>query len=753
MGAILGPAFNLHAAPASLSAQPAAEDSIVSIVADAQGLPLVPPDQVPQFGTFWLGGAGGAVPLPCSPIGLPVYAIAEGQFLVADTSGEPAADSTTAAALTAQANALVNLITQIQTATARQRMRAMGMNVPPSPGGDGSGDGGDDYSPAYSPMIINSNLLWLEMVMVTNQTASLVIHPPPNDTNEVYELLYTTNLLTPATNWQWVLRSYPQATNLIVPNASDAQGFYRLRQPDDLIANDSLGTNFWTAFCGLYDDNNNELSLYISSPAGATGTVTTPGLLVNGPILVVTNCGDTTVNGTYVETSLTAQEQNDFGVTDPTGYVYGTNWVIAQGVGEWLMLAYDGGTGVYTSLYDKAGANLNGSATDWGPDPDPDWPYPTTLCAQVPLVNQFFTVAAGAVTNISIPLTVMLVDYDMVETNGIHITASAPVAVYGLDYDQFATAAFTGYPTTLLGTNYCVMAYPGYDGYSQLAIVATEDNTTVTIIPSPDADLFGPDGSYPYTNILQTGETYQVQGGNDVTGTLVTSDKPIVVLAGASLAYVQGAAGNPLVQEQLPVETWGTEALALSFAGRVNGDTYRVLAAYTNTIVLTNGVVAGTNQSGEFLEMVIDGPLVFQANQPIQVAHFANGGDYDHSETTHEGDPCEILLPPTGHCLETNIVTTGPAYIPGNGSNYPEGFDENYLNIIVVQSAITNTFVDGLTVPATNFVAIGTSGYYGAQLTLTNSGVHTVTSSQPVGVEVYGFGFYDAYGYFGGVVK
>jgi len=75
------------------------------------------------------------------------------------------------------------------------------------------------------------------------------------------------------------------------------------------------------------------------------------------------------------------------------------------------------------------------------------------------------------------------------------------------------------------------------------------------------------------------------------------------------------------------------------------------------------------------------------------------------------------------------------------------------LNIIVVQSAITNTFVDGLTVSATNFVAIGTSGYWGAQITLTNSGAHTVTSSQPVGIEAYGFGITDAYGCFGGIVK
>ena len=86
----------------------------------------------------------------------------------------------------------------------------------------------------------------------------------------------------------------------------------------------------------------------------------------------------------------------------------------------------------------------------------------------------------------------------------------------------------------------------------------------------------------------------------------------------------------------------------------------------------------------------------------------------------------------------------------------------NGLNIIVPQSAISSTLVDGLTVDATNFVAIGTSGYYGAQITVTNAldtnnveqaTSHTVISSQPVGVEFYGFTDWDAYGCFGGVVK
>jgi hypothetical protein len=69
------------------------------------------------------------------------------------------------------------------------------------------------------------------------------------------------------------------------------------------------------------------------------------------------------------------------------------------------------------------------------------------------------------------------------------------------------------------------------------------------------------------------------------------------------------------------------------------------------------------------------------------------------------------------------------------------------------QSATNSTLVDGIPVAATSFTAIGSSGYYGAQITVTNGGAHTVTSSQPVEVQVYGWGETDAYDYLGGFVN
>jgi hypothetical protein len=194
----------------------------------------------------------------------------------------------------------------------------------------------------------------------------------------------------------------------------------------------------------------------------------------------------------------------------------------------------------------------------------------------------------------------------------------------------------------------------------------------------------------------------------------------------------------------MPVDSWGKQVLALSFAGRAGGDVYRVLAATNDTVIFINGVPAGTNQAGQFFDMTIDGPVDFRASQPIQVAQFARGynsdSDSDLKPYPEAGDPCETLLPPTGHYLMTNIVVT------------PQGYDTNYLNIIVTKSAITNTLVDTLPVAATNFVAIGTNGFFGAQIPVVN-GVHKVISSQPVEVQVYGFGFCDAYSYFGGIVK
>ena len=256
----------------------------------------MPADQLPPVGTYWKvqnSPLGVLPPLPFPPHdpSVAVYAIGGGQFLVDETAGQlvyplPSSSGQTtlrtadyAAILQGQVDELLSFITWVQASQSSAQMSVLGLEGPPVPTGGGgtndwpSGGGGGLYGP-----IPTTNDLWLEILSmsVTNGTANLVIHPPWNVTNGVYDLLYCTNLAPPI-SWHWMLRTDPGQRNLTVFNAAPAQGFYRLGPPDDLVATSSLGTNFWVAFPLMYFAGG-KMSLYISSPVGAIGSVTIPGL-------------------------------------------------------------------------------------------------------------------------------------------------------------------------------------------------------------------------------------------------------------------------------------------------------------------------------------------------------------------------------------------------------------------------------------------------------------------------------------------
>ncbi len=576
-------------------------------------------------------------------------------------------------------------------------------------------------------------------------------------------------------------------------------------------AGSSLGTDFWLMYCDTYDEDDTfpVMSLLVTSPQGASGTVTAN---TNGPMLTMsgfTNFLDpgmyAQMTGTYVWTNLSPTVLTAF--ESAAGYNPGnvylkeaTNFIYLNPTTSppvWWWGYYDGSS-AQLNIFQGQGLGLDGALwriqsgfTTW----------PTSSCPGS-AVSLPFTVAAGGSTNLILPPETMFQPYDEVANGGVHVTANAPVAVYGSYYSPNDSAAVAVYPTPLLGTNYCLMARASsleganIPDASQFAIVATVTNTTVWILPSMTANLAGSLWANPIT--LQPGQVYQINSQdfdesdlingdfsieddftNDVTGTLVSSDKPIGVFAGANIAFVPDfntVAGNPLVQEQFPVNDWGTNIIAMSFAGRTNGDTFRILAAYSNTTVTVTGTVVTvtgfsdgitfgwsviTNNvtvtnfldAGDFFDVIVEGPVFIQANNPIQVAQFSNG---ENSDLAIYGDPAEILLPPTSHYLTTNVVVS----LPDDGVTGK--FVENFLNLLVPQSATNSTLLDGSIVAVTNYVAIGTSGYYGAQLTLTNAGTHIVTSSQAVGVEVYGFGGtpvdgplaggFDAYSYLGGWV-
>ncbi|MFM2005131.1 MAG: hypothetical protein RLZZ09_786, partial [Pseudomonadota bacterium] len=320
-----------------------------------------------------------------------------------------------------------------------------------------------------------------------------------------------------------------------------------------------------------------------------------------------------------------------------------------------------------------------------------------------------FTVTPGVVTSVVVPAKAQIDSEDGIENKGIHVTSSAEVAVYGLNRIQYTTDAYLGLPKDVLGTEYRVLAYTSNGLPSQLTVVASENATTVTINPTTDAGSH-PAG-VPFDVTLQQGEVYQLGGAVDVTGSSVIADKPVAVYGGNNCANIPPGYGycDYLVEQMPPLTAWGKSFVTVPLAARSKGDTFRILANEDNTAVTINGAVVATLNKGQFHEQIIEVSSVITSSAPVLVAQYANGSQYDEAL----GDPFEMLIPPFEQFLTKYTVST-PA----------DGFEINYANLVVSNAEVGNVKMDGVAIPAASYSPIGSSGFSGAQVAITQGG-HT----------------------------
>ena len=351
--------------------------------------------------------------------------------------------------------------------------------------------------------------------------------------------------------------------------------------------------------------------------------------------------------------------------------------------------------------------------------------------------TQNFTVTVGNITSVELPPSVFLTNSSTVLSNGIHVTANNEITIYGLNREQYTTDAYLGLPTDILGTEYINLGYTSNGQGSEFGIVATENGTTVSIIPAAATD--GHSAGVAYTVSLNQGQTYflaDYNSGADLSGSIITSDKAIAVFGGHQCANVplSAIACDHLVEELPPTSEWGKNFVTVPLKTRYNGDTFRFLASEDNTEVKVNGSSVATLNRGQFYETIIDGSSQITSTRPILVAQYSNGSSYDGVTS----DPFMMLIPPYEQFLNNYTITT-PA----------SGFSGNYVNVVAPNAAVGNISLDGTTVPPASFSAIGSSGFSGAQLDI-GLGVHTLKGTLPFGVFVYGYADYDSYGYPGG---
>lgn len=366
---------------------------------------------------------------------------------------------------------------------------------------------------------------------------------------------------------------------------------------------------------------------------------------------------------------------------------------------------------------------------------------------------------------------------EQVALQSFHITTDADATVYAMSRSYKSTDAFLVLPTDALGKHYAVLSYksngrsngPILDGFStpsQFVVVATENNTEVQITPSEPT---WENGMEPQRVVLQAGECYLVQAGltplrlnTDLTGTRITSSKPVAVFSGHQRATIPAEQSDKLRTRNLlaehlpPIETWGYRALATPYPipyneTKTGNDLVRVLAFYDSTVVTINGVQTATLVGGTYYEQPLQQAAYIEATAPILVAQYKKTSRAEMESAGRSGDPFMMLIPP-----EEQFLPSYRFINPQVESKTPEPpffkpiiFQEQYATVVVPRLHVPSLRLDGAPVTATFTDIPGTPWAY-AHLAVSD-GVHTVEAAVPIGLYVYGYGEADSYGYTGGM--
>ena len=253
-------------------------------------------------------------------------------------------------------------------------------------------------------------------------------------------------------------------------------------------------------------------------------------------------------------------------------------------------------------------------------------------------------------------------------------------------------------------------------------IVATEDNTSITI--NPKNALIGRAG--PFTILLNRGETYvctstSTIGTSKPGGTTVISNKPIAISTKDDSIALPGQPCSDAAGDQLlPDDLAGNEFIVVKGYLNITPDHYYVYATNNATTIKINGLSVGTINAGEYYTgKLTDISCYIESDKPTHVFHITGFG-------------CEVggaIIPPIGCTGSTSVNVTRAT-----------STDAFYMNVITPSGIINNFKLNGSAtlIDPTQFQAIpGTGGkWMASRITVpTNvaSAGQTVTVENPNG--------------------
>lgn len=374
---------------------------------------------------------------------------------------------------------------------------------------------------------------------------------------------------------------------------------------------------------------------------------------------------------------------------------------------------------------------------------------------------------------------------EIIERKAIEITSDVPISVNCYSSQYRTSDIYAAIPVSQLGLDYYAVSMPN-DYYVQdslgaynyifntpfedkfnilprsgeILILGTQDNTIVKISPSALTQNQRQAGQQ-YQIVLNKGQSYLIKsyavmnynliGTNDLTGTHITSTKPIGVISGhMRTAVVQNNilldSKDHLAEMLPPVSSWGTLFYSTQFSDSISS-MYKIVASQPNTILditynMSTTTITFTN-AGDFVSLnSIQKPAKWESNKPIMISQFLArvGLSYE----TNSYDPALVILPPVDQYIQNvNFVT------PRNNISGYNQYNAHKATLYCDAKSWQNIKIDGNLVKDLttfyNFSQFGGVPYYYASLNVT-PGFHNISAdSGYFGGIMHGTGNFDSY--------
>ena len=300
------------------------------------------------------------------------------------------------------------------------------------------------------------------------------------------------------------------------------------------------------------------------------------------------------------------------------------------------------------------------------------------------------------------------------------------------------------------------------DIHSLVGIVSVENDTMLTITPTHNVTI-GRETVEAGNSIdvtLHRAETLLIAYVSDLTGTKVTSNRPISFFCGDQCTNVPSGVPycDQIVEQLPPVEVWGRQFATAPLKMRMSFDVFRFVASENTTTVSISCVLSNGTQGyvdtfrlseGGFADVQVRSTHFcwVKADKCILLLQFAVGQDADGIAS----DPFMALVPAVRHY--TNTFTLPIVHSTFNDFTH-------YLNIIIPAEHYQpdQIFLNGQSLQSLSleFVAIvhnGETMAYATQVTVSAT-THTLihgNSTGVIGVTAYGFAYHASYSHVGGM--